>query len=176
MANVLLKTISYIDHDECIVSEHKVIYDTFIKKKDELASVKVKNLYDERWYFATEYTDFSFFPKKLMGYCHVELFDKIIPCYRLKYINGDLYFQKYFIFIYTDYSNNKISENQYLKILQGTFREIADKENWKELDVCNIKYSIMKKYLNKKIVDEIDNRIKLFFNSKKNMHHKYLRI
>lgn len=163
-----------MNYDECIVSEHKVIHNTFTKKKDEC--VKGGNLYNKKRFFATEYIDFSFFPKKLMEYCHVELFDKIIPCYRLKYNNDDIYFQKYFIIIYTNYSNCKISSDQYLKILQSSFKEIIDKENCKLLDTSNIKYSIIRKYLNKNITDEIDSRIKLFIDNKKNMHYKYLRI
>lgn len=58
---MIIKTISYMNYDECIVSEHKVIHNTFKRKKDKC--VKGKNLYNEQWFFATEYTDFSFFPK-----------------------------------------------------------------------------------------------------------------
>lgn len=175
MPNILRKVISYIDYDEYIVSEHNIFSSSIIKKKDEY--VQINNLYNSLYYFATDYVDFQFLPKRLIGNGY-ELFDRIIPCYRLRYNNGDIYFQKYFIIIYVipvfAAENDTIPRR--IKILQAIFKEILDIEHCKMLDASNIEYSVIRKYLNKNIVDEIDSRLKSFLDKEENIRCRYLKI
>ena len=174
MANVLLKVISYANYDKYIVSKHDILDEFFTKNKGKY--VKINNLYNSLHYFATEYEDFQFLPKRLTDYNGYELFDKIIPCYRLRYESGKIYFQKYFLIIYTSHTHNKDSVCKRIKILQSSFKEIAILENYESLDNSNIEYSIIRKYLNKAIVDEIDSRLKLFLENNPLVQWKYLKI
>ena len=174
MSNVLLKTISYLNYDEYIISEHDIFCSSIIKQKDEY--IKINNLYNTLHYFATDYVDFQFLPKRLINDYSSELFNRIIPCYRLRYKEEDIYFQKYFIIIYDIKTVKKDIIPRHVKILQSSFKDIMDIECCNEQDASNIKYSIIRKYLNKTIVDEIDNRLQTFLDKENNIHCKYLKI